>query len=123
MPSSSVPLSMAPGYLIQILPEPPGQFTAQVPGIAELRATAATRDEAIAEVRKRLSEWLASGRLALVDLPREDPAMQWFGHGKDDPEFDQYLAEIRGFREQEEERLQKEMDQQPCSASSSTPTT
>ena len=40
---------------------------------------------------------------------------QFAGHAKDDPDFDQYLEEIRRFREQS--------DQQQCSNSSSTPTT
>ena len=35
-----------------------------------------------------------------VDVPRENPVMRWFGHAKDDPDFEAYLEEIRKFREE-----------------------
>ena len=40
--------------------ESSGEFTVQVVGVPELRATAATRAEAIERIRTMLGEWLAS---------------------------------------------------------------
>ena|GEM_PF-6669716 len=43
---------------------------------------------------------LDSGSLVCTGIPRESPLMRWFGHAKDDPDFDAYVDEIRKYREQ-----------------------
>lgn len=95
--------------------ESDGQFTAQALGIPEIKATAATQDEAIQAVRESLMAWLSSGQIVPVDVPNGNPLLQWFGHAKDDPDFDLYCEEIRRYRQ--------EVDERECSDSSSTPTT
>ncbi len=101
---------------------PSGQFTAQVPGISELEATATTKEEAIQAVRKLLSEWLASGQLVPVELPVENPWLKFAGWAKDDPDYEMYLEELARAKKEDLERTLREYDQE-CSDSSSTPTT
>lgn len=87
-----------PACLIRVRAEPPGQFTAEAVGLPELHATADTREEAIGRVCELLNQGLAAGDLVAV---APQPARRRFaGHAKDDPSFDQYLEEIRRYREQ-----------------------
>jgi hypothetical protein len=102
---------------------PSGQFTAQVPGISELEATATTKEEAIHAVRNLLSEWLASGQLVAIEVPGENPWLKWAGHiDPNDHGEQEYLEELERFRREDRERTLREYDQE-CSDSSSTPTT
>ena len=116
---SSIPSSC----LVQIRAEPEGQFTAELPGFAELHATAATREEAVEHLRALIRQQLDSGSLVLVEIPPENPLMSLFGHAKDDPYFDEYLDEIRKFREEMDRRDDHGSDPGECSNTSSTPTT
>ena len=107
-------------YLVRVRSEPAGQFTAETIGLPDLRATADTREAAVERVRVLLNQRLASGELVLVTpdaavVPAPGQHRRFAGHSKDDPDFDQYLEEIRRFRQ--------EADQQESSSSSSTPTT
>src|SRR5438552_13052981 len=52
---------------VVVQPEPPGQHTAAVVGLPEIRATAVTREEAIELVRATFRAWLASGQLVHVE--------------------------------------------------------
>jgi predicted RNase H-like HicB family nuclease len=105
-------------YLLIVRPEPEGQFTAQVMGIPEIRAVAATQARAIQEAKRLLTEWLAKALLVRVHLPVPavaHPATEFAGQAENDPLFDEYLEEIARYRREEDER--------ECSDSSSTPTT
>jgi predicted RNase H-like HicB family nuclease len=102
--------------------EPSGQFTAQLPGIPELKATATTREEAIQALRSLLSQWLQAGQLVALDLPVENPWLEFAGWAKDDPDRDMYLEELTRAKKEDLERTLREYDQE-CSDSSSTPTT
>src|SRR5258708_6370209 len=123
MQPQNPPPNVSISQFVTVRPEPPGQFTAQVVGLPELQATGGTRQEAIEQIRTRLREWLASGQLVALDLPQEDLVRQWSEWASSDPEYNLYLQEIRRFRQEEDERFQKEEDRHPCSPSSSTPTT
>jgi hypothetical protein len=123
MPAHKPPLSVAVTQLVVIRPEPPGQFTAHVAGLPEFCATAATREEAVEQVRTRLGHGLASGQLAAVEVPREDLLRQWEEWAKNDPEYQLYQEEIRRFRQEEDERTRLEEADRTCPSSSSTPTT
>jgi hypothetical protein len=112
-----------PSYLVQVRAEPEGQFTAQLPGVAELHATAATREEAVEHLRALIRQQLDTGVHVLVEVPPENPLMSLFGHAKDDPYFDEYLDEIRKFREEMDRRDDYGSDPGECTSTSSTPTT
>jgi hypothetical protein len=101
---------------------PDGQFTAQAVGISEARATAATQKKALDAVQAMLVKWVTSGELTTVELPEPNLLLQWAGHAKDDPFFNEYLAEIERFRREQDELYSQEGGPE-CSDSSSTPTT
>ncbi len=117
--SSSTPSSC----LVRIRPEPEGQFTAELVGLADLHATTATREEALERLRALLLEQLISGSLVCMDIPQENPLMSRFGSARDDPDFEEYLDEIRKYREEVDRRAGYEPDPSECSDTSSTPTT
>jgi len=100
--------------LIQVRPEPAGQFTAHVLGATDLHATATTREEAVEQLRALLQEQVNLGLLLAIELPRKNPLMDWFGHAKDDPTFDEYLEEIRKFREEMDRRDDDGSDPDEC---------
>jgi hypothetical protein len=100
-----------------------GQIVARLVGLPEVQATAPTRAEALNRLRDVVADALASGRLAVLDLPMESQLMKWFGHARDDDDFAGYLEEIRRYRQQMDHASQVEMDDKGCSGSSSTPIT
>jgi hypothetical protein len=109
--------------LVQIGQEPDGRLTARVLGAPELQATAATAEEAVASLRARLQEEVNCGRLLAVELPLRNPVMDLAGHARDDPEFEEYLEEIRRFREEVDRREGRYLGPDECSDTSLTPTT
>ena len=119
LPESTPPIS----HLVRVRAEASGQFTAEVVGLPEIRASAATREEAVALVQRTLAEWLASGQLVVIRSAQENPLLKWFGCAKNDPLFDEYLEDIRRFRQEADAQADQEPAERPCSNSSSTPTT
>ena len=84
--------------LVIVRPEAPDHYVAQSLAIPEVRAVAATEEEAIAEVRDSLARRLAAGKLVRIDvgLPNGDnPWLEAFGRSANDPDFDEYLQEIQ----------------------------
>jgi len=111
---------------VVVRPEPPGQYTAQVWGNPEIRATAGSEAEAVEQVKRLLADWLATAKWVRVDVPTPGythPALKFAGHADpNDPLEQEYLAEIARYRREVDERDQE--DEQSCpSDSSSTPTT
>ena len=103
--------------------EPSGQFTVQVVGVPELRATAATRADAIEQIRSVLGAWLASGQLMSIEVPCANPLLQFPGHlDPNDPLEQEFLGELARRRREDYDQAIREDDQE-CSNSSSTPTT
>jgi hypothetical protein len=49
--------------------------------------------------------------------------MRWFGHAKDDPDFTDYLDEIRKFRNEADRNSDDQSGPDECFSTSSTPTT
>jgi hypothetical protein len=76
-------------------------FVAQPIGLPELRVTAASEDEAVAGVREALKRWLASAKVVHVSVAVENSGNPWldaFGRSASDPDFDEYLEELRRAR-------------------------
>jgi len=121
--NSETPNSHTSSCLVQVRPEPTGQYTAQLVGAADLQATAATREEAVDQLRGLLQEQVNLGLLLAIELPPKNPLMNWFGHAKDDPDFEDYLEEIRKFREEMDLREKQDSDPGECPDTSLTPTT
>jgi hypothetical protein len=117
------PILLSSFCLVRVREEPEGQFTADILGAPDIRATAATREEAIEQVRALLQYQVNLGSIVALEIPRRDPVMEFAGHLKDDPDFDLYVEEIRKFREEEDRREGYVPDPDECSNTSSTPTT
>jgi hypothetical protein len=75
-----------------------GDFTAEPIGFPELKAEAATEKEAVRKVRDSLMEFLATTKIVKVSIPEENPWLKIAGHAADDPDFEEYLEEIRKAR-------------------------
>jgi hypothetical protein len=111
----------APGLIFHYLfvrPDGAGAYTAGVFGLPEVRVTAGTEAEALQAVKKALLEWLATTRWVQMKVPNPPmmhPAAEFAGQAKDDPDFDEYLEQIRRYRQ--------EADERECSSTSSTPST
>jgi hypothetical protein len=121
--SLETPISLASiSCLVQVRPDPAGQFTAQVLGAPDLNSTAATRQEAVEQLGALLQQQVNLGSLTAITLPQENPLMKWSGYAKDDPDFDNYLEEIRKFREQMDRRDDHGSDSDECPDTFSTPT-
>jgi hypothetical protein len=104
----------------------PGQYTAVVWGIPEVRATAASEEEAVEQVKRQLTEWMATAKCVRVDVPRPGyvhPALEFAGHADpNDPVEQMYQEELERFRREDLERTLRELDER-CPNTSSTPTT
>lgn len=109
--------------LVEIRDEPGGQVTAQILGVSDLQTTAPTREQALDGLRALLRQRLDSGALVSIEVSQENPLMRWFGHAKDDPDFEDYLQEIRKYREEVDRRDEHGLGSGECSDTSSTPTT
>lgn len=103
-------------------PEPPGQFTVQVVGLPELSATAATREQAMQQVRTMLNDWIAKGMLTVIDVPVPTRRLLHKHLDPNDPLEIEYLEELARMRREDMERSAKEGGWE-CPNSSSTPTT
>lgn len=123
MAASNMAQNGAIGHWAAVHEEPSGEFTAQVVGLAELRATAPTREAALQQVRALLSEWIASGQLVPLEAAGVNPLLNFPGHiDPNDPLEQEFLQELTRRRQEDLERTLREYDQE-CSNSSSTPTT
>ena len=72
--------------------------------MADCRVNGRTEEEAIAKATAALSERLTRSRIVTihVDSPGEEehPLLKYAGRFKDDPTFDEYLAEIEKYRQE-----------------------
>ncbi len=110
-------------HWVMIRPDPAGRFTANVAGLPEVCATAATREEALDRVHDILRNLLASGQLVSIEVQPPQPILAWIGKiDTNDPEELAYLAELARDRQEDLDNTLRELDQE-CSSSSSTPTT
>ena len=110
-------------HLVQVRAEPEGLFTAELLGLSEVSSTAPTREAAIDQLRTLIQQRLDSGILVTIDIPQENPLMNRFGWAQNDPTFDDYLSEIRKFREEVDRRENAGSGSGECSDTSSTPIT
>jgi predicted RNase H-like HicB family nuclease len=85
-------------YPVIVRAEDVDGYVAQPIGLPELRVTAASEEEAVAAVRQALERWLASAKLVHVSVAMGQTGNPWldaFGRSASDPDFDEYLEELR----------------------------
>lgn len=88
-------------YPVIVRTESPDQYTAQPLGMPELKVVAPTEAEAIAQVSKALDQWLTSAKIVQVAVPAVSTGNPWldtFGRSATDPDFDEFLEELRQAR-------------------------
>jgi hypothetical protein len=88
-------------YPVIVRSESANQYVAQPLGIPELRVVAATEAEAIEQVSHALSQWLASAKVVQVSVPvvgSGNPWLDTFGRSANDPDFDEFLEELKRAR-------------------------
>jgi hypothetical protein len=116
------PIFLSAFSLVRVREEPDGRFTAELLGAPDIQATATTREAAIEQVRTRLDHQVNMGSIAAVETPRAHPLTDRAGSLKDDPTFDDFLEQIRKFREEDDRREGRVWEADECSNTSSTPT-
>jgi len=124
-PSSNTDATEWLHHWVVVRPEPAGQFTARVVGLPELHASAASREQAVEQVRAVLQQWLACGQLAPVSVRAGGSLANWPGHDPTDPLEQEFLADLERFRQEDREPALREgpLESQPCSNTSSTQST
>jgi predicted RNase H-like HicB family nuclease len=94
-------------YQVLVQSQPDQSFSAAVLGVPDCVAEGQTEEEAIANAKEALQARLAQGKIVTieVEMPEaENPLLQYAGRFKDDPTFDDYLAEIAAYRQQLDEK-------------------
>src|SRR5438552_413119 len=99
MSASNNPQNGSVRHWIVGRPEPAGQFTAEVVGVPQLRTTAPTRAEALAQIGAMLTDWLASGQLISIEVPAPNPLLHFSGHlDPNDPLEKEFVEELERHR-------------------------
>lgn len=93
-------------YPVIVQQNSPEEFIAEPLGRPELRIVARTEAEALRKAVSALTEWLGAGKIVDVEIPpskTENPWLKSWGRSADDPDFDEYLAEIARARTLEDQ--------------------
>ena len=88
-------------YPVFVRSESATSFTAEPLGIPELKTVASTEQDAIEQVEAALERWFASGKLVHVSVSSETSGNPWidgFGRSADDPDFEQFVNEVKNAR-------------------------
>jgi predicted RNase H-like HicB family nuclease len=89
--------------------EPEGKFSATVLGLPEYRATGSDRTSALAALRQLLTEDLSQAEIVSINIavPQlENPWLKIAGRYKDDPHFDEMLADIEVYRRERDVEME-----------------
>ena len=98
-------------YEILIENKPKGAFTATVLGWQDCRAEGETKEDAVNKLRQVLNDRLHNKEIVSleIEIPNsEHPWMQFAGMFKDDPDFDEVLADIKAYRHQLDEDISQD---------------
>jgi predicted RNase H-like HicB family nuclease len=111
--------------LVKVHKEETDGYTAEVVGLSEVHATAATRDEALEQVRAQLLERFATEQIVPLALPLKPARIKSAAWAANDLLEREFLEELARARQQDLESTIQELkpDSQGCSDTSSTPTT
>jgi len=85
-------------YTVIVRAEPANGFVACPLGLPELESHAPTEAEAVAQVKQKLDEWMRGAKIVEVSVPSGNPWLDFAGRSADDPEWEDYLAEIARYR-------------------------
>ena len=88
-------------YYVQVENGRRGSYTATVLGWPDCTAQGATREEALTRLRQTLTRRLAQAEIVSMELEHPPPGHSWLkfaGMFKDNPLFDDVLAEVEAYR-------------------------
>jgi hypothetical protein len=88
-------------YAVSVEQQAEDRWIAQVIGWAECQAQGRSRESAIAALREMLSDRLSRAEIIHVDVPDRQTEHPWMKHAgmyKNDPLFEEVLAEIAAYR-------------------------
>jgi hypothetical protein len=88
---------------VLVQPNPEKGYTATVLGWTDLVVEAPTKEEALEKVRAELANKLAKGEIISLQIEPangEHPWMKFAGMWENDPTFDDFLKEIKAYREE-----------------------
>jgi len=75
------------------------RYVAYPLGLPEFESAAPTEAEAIEQVTQKLAAWLQGAKVVEVSVPTGNPWLDTFGRSAQDPQFEDYLAELQRYRE------------------------
>jgi hypothetical protein len=113
MTALSSPNASTHAFDVLIKPETESSVSATVLGLPEYRATGSDRTSALAALQKLLTETLSQAEIVSIDIAVSQPENPWLkmaGRFKDDPHFDEMLADIEAYRRD----LDAEMEHHFC---------
>lgn len=85
-------------------------YKATVWGLPDCEAFGTTREEALANVRQLLTARLAKAEIVSLEIDNpyfEHPWMKFAGMFKDDPDFDEVLADIEAYRRERDAEMEE----------------
>ena len=74
------------------------RFVARPLGVPEIETTAPTEAEAIEQVKHELDQWFRGAKVVEVSIPTGNPWLDFFGRSADDPNWEEYQAELERIR-------------------------
>jgi predicted RNase H-like HicB family nuclease len=89
-------------YPVVVRAESEHRYVARPVGLPEIEAEAETEQAAIDAVRQKLKTWLGDAKLVQVEVTPTSGNLwlDFFGSSADDPDWEDYQAEIKRVREQ-----------------------
>ncbi|MSQ48726.1 MAG: hypothetical protein EXR78_10160 [Deltaproteobacteria bacterium] len=85
-----------------VRPESATHFVACPLGLPQLESSAPTAAEAVEQVKQKLSLLLKGAEVVEISIPTGNPWLDTFGRSTNDPQFDEYLAELQRYRKEQE---------------------
>lgn len=104
------PLFTKHSYKVLIEHQPEGQVSATVLEWQDCKVKGATKEEALNKLRHLLTNRLQNTEIVSleIEIPQsEHPWMKFAGMFKDDPDFEDVLADIKSYRREVDENMQE----------------
>jgi hypothetical protein len=108
MKALSSPNTSTHVFDVLIKPETEGNVSATVLGLPEYRATGSDRTSALAALQQLLAKNLSQAEIVSIDIAVPQPENPWLkmaGRFKDDPHFDEMLADIEAYRRERDTEM------------------
>jgi hypothetical protein len=99
---------------VLLQPETEGKVSATVLGLPEYRVVGSDRTSALAALQQLLAKNLSQAEIVSLDVAVPQPENPWLkmaGRFKDDPHFDEMLADIEDYRRQRDREMEHSLDE------------